>query len=495
MGHPGWGKRAEVRAELALDVVDRGTEEHPPAVPDILVEGPDHRSDGIYLSSWDQHSKSSVAGRRHSAKVQPFEDVEHIQSEVQMVYVPQNETPIDREIRFQREREEALRQSRGIFLTVSSAPSEIEVEVLRPRPVEEGGTSSYSSTGLGLSMRKFAESRLRSELEREKKRELDLLKEGKIIVLSADRTPEAMTYVEVISSEKAELRELSKMRSAERMGDTVDSREVPWQDVTSREAVSKEVASKNVAPKEMVSKNVASRDMAPKDVTSRPIWTPKKVASTETTPKKVVLVELAQQEHLDPVHVEVRNGHVNGDKATVETKVDLPSHSPPKSETRLSATRSVERSGRGIKMNAVSPNSYTEEDVQKILITVAEQRIEEEIAETKKRELELRELRKHRVSAESTREPEQEDVKNNAHAQSVVSSKVEINNNKASPEQIRDGHRHDDATEVHVVTVTLDTVDFGDDRQKQSPDGQGGIRSRRLALIDQWERGIIQRSD
>lgn len=108
-------------------------------------------------------------------------------------------------------------------------------------------------------------------------------------------------------------------------------------------------------------------------------------------------------------------------------------------------------------------------------------------------DIDHRELRKHRLSSELPREPETEHTKYDAHAHSVSSMTETV---KSSPEPIGDGHWHDDSAEVHV-TVAFDAVDFGDERHQQPANGQVGSRRdpRRLALIDQWERGIIQRGD
>ena len=177
--------------------------------PNLTSQG--HPQEPIIVSKNNRNSQEMT---RSSSKVQPFEDIEMIQRE-SMIYrmVPQNETLIEREIRAAHEREAALRQARGLPLeNGNSHEDSIEVEVERSsiRLDNSGGTSLNPEQ----SMKKFAEIRLRSELQKEKKREMDLLQQGKIRSISEHNIGNPMKYIEVVPPDTDHARHFIRSSSA-----------------------------------------------------------------------------------------------------------------------------------------------------------------------------------------------------------------------------------------------------------------------------------------
>ncbi|XP_050403792.1 uncharacterized protein LOC126819670 isoform X4 [Patella vulgata] len=121
-------------------------------------------------------------------------------------YAPTSETPIQREIRLARERENELRRSKG--LPEIEAP--VEPTPLKKKPptnTQNTPTSNYTPSprsrqdSSGQAVRSYASSRLQQELSTQKQRELLYRQEGKIITTSEEHI-EPMKYTEVTGSDQ-----------------------------------------------------------------------------------------------------------------------------------------------------------------------------------------------------------------------------------------------------------------------------------------------------
>ena len=121
-------------------------------------------------------------------------------------YVPRDETPIEREIRLAREREEELRAQKGLSPRGSATDRsdmlmEMKVDVPRkPQTLERG------------QMKHFSSGRLQYEIQKEKQRELSMQREGKVLTLSEERA-ETKKYMDVIDKDNLNAPAPSPMKS------------------------------------------------------------------------------------------------------------------------------------------------------------------------------------------------------------------------------------------------------------------------------------------
>ncbi|XP_063413108.1 uncharacterized protein LOC134695672 isoform X3 [Mytilus trossulus] len=108
------------------------------------------------------------------------------------------ETPIEREIRVARDRENELRSQKGLPLLVDTSKPEIVERDNVPEEEEVHYSGRYNSSGSDApSMRKFASSRLQNELAKQKEREMTYRKEGKIMTTSEEHIETPMKFSEV----------------------------------------------------------------------------------------------------------------------------------------------------------------------------------------------------------------------------------------------------------------------------------------------------------
>jgi len=165
-------------------------------------------------------------------KVHPLPDEDFIGdrddslSAVASFFVPVNETLMERELRVAREREEGLRLLRGFLMNTHdeeerrSRPAlAIEIQVKSERPIRRSKSeiADRSAVRGGLDVidshqpvaedledhefsKRFAESRLKAELQRQRERELDLRQSGIINTISEERTGDPIKYVEVVDT-------------------------------------------------------------------------------------------------------------------------------------------------------------------------------------------------------------------------------------------------------------------------------------------------------
>lgn len=108
------------------------------------------------------------------------------------------ETPIEREMRLARDRENELRSQKGLPLLVDTSKPEIVERDNVPEEEEIHYSGRYNSSSSDApSMRKFASSRLQNELAKQKEREMTYRKEGKIMTTSEEHIETPMKFSEV----------------------------------------------------------------------------------------------------------------------------------------------------------------------------------------------------------------------------------------------------------------------------------------------------------
>lgn len=167
-----------------------------------------HKGSASRRDERDYTTNDAASPRREGAengalRVRPYEDPD-ITSERKLAYTPANETPIEREIRLAGEREDALRQDRGL-LPLGVDPQgrdamNVEIEVTS----SNGSYYQAPDPSVKVSMKKLASNRLQLELLKEKERELALRSQGAIHTISEERAGEPVKYVEIISKQLAD---------------------------------------------------------------------------------------------------------------------------------------------------------------------------------------------------------------------------------------------------------------------------------------------------
>ena len=136
---------------------------------------------------------AEVKSERSKVSTQPW--LHEVEEEAGVRYAPASETPIEREIRLSREREQELRQQKRLpEPTTENKSKEIMLEV-KGEPRRPSWRSEQSDHA---TMKRLAESRLHQELQQEKQRELALQREGKISSTSEQHQSPAQRYKDLI---------------------------------------------------------------------------------------------------------------------------------------------------------------------------------------------------------------------------------------------------------------------------------------------------------
>ena len=165
---------------------------------------------GSVESNSSSAASSSQDGVRHQDPLQPPRytrgvqplggDDEEEQVPFALRFLTKNETPVEREIRIAREREEELRRERG--LPVNDASPDIPpagADVVDSKPTNYH--RSMSAPADKQAMKKLSSSRLMLEMGRERRREIDLHSEGKIKTTSEDHLTDLSTYAKTVNAE------------------------------------------------------------------------------------------------------------------------------------------------------------------------------------------------------------------------------------------------------------------------------------------------------
>ncbi|CAD5113959.1 DgyrCDS3120 [Dimorphilus gyrociliatus] len=105
-----------------------------------------------------------------------------------------SETPIEREIRLAREREESFRREKGIKL--KAYQEEQIMSVPQQKPIEES-PNNLNKANQSQSYKKWAHTRIQNEIKLEQAREENLRHQGRIISTSKDYEPDRKKYQEV----------------------------------------------------------------------------------------------------------------------------------------------------------------------------------------------------------------------------------------------------------------------------------------------------------
>ena len=120
------------------------------------------------------------------------------------VFEPQSERSLEREVREAREREQALRHARG--LTTAShddarQSATVQREVVQPLQSVNDPVLARRPLDYQTFTKRYAENRLKAELQRDRQRELDLRGSGIIYSISEERAGDRLKFVEVLPSE------------------------------------------------------------------------------------------------------------------------------------------------------------------------------------------------------------------------------------------------------------------------------------------------------
>jgi len=123
------------------------------------------------------------------------------------LFEPQAERSMEREVRAAREREEALRNARGLTTALNNeARRSVQIEVVKPRQavtdvVVTGSAAKRRQPDYQSLMKRYTEHLLKAELHRDRQRELDLLNGGIVQSISEEREGDQLKFVDVPPTE------------------------------------------------------------------------------------------------------------------------------------------------------------------------------------------------------------------------------------------------------------------------------------------------------
>jgi len=250
-------------------------------------------------------SSPNVEEPVRSAKVQPLKDDDG-EDEPKFFFAPQQESLIEREIRAAREREDELRQLRGLppLLAFDERDSAVvQISIVKPRAQTE-------PTDQKAAMKKYSESRLQVELKKEKERELALLRQGSIHTLSEERVGEPVKFVEIISPETELILQAKAKEKAEqkqKLEAEKQSKENEQQRRNTSDSPSSLVNTRPTAATQETKIAASSTKQSP--ITNQPVKSPTTFTSftvSKSLPKVLVTYSYAPQDEVDSAHVVTR---------------------------------------------------------------------------------------------------------------------------------------------------------------------------------------------
>lgn len=170
-----------------------------PIDPDEHSDTPFNRPNIVPPKYITNNKPANNQSKSNSAK--PLAENKNQYDEIRTSSTRSIETPIEREIRLARERENDLRKSKGLDTLLTSSADEISLEVKgEMHPVKSARMNKVSAET--VNMRRLTTQRFQKEMEKSKEKEEGLVNDGTIKSTSEQSVGPSVRYSEVIRNEK-----------------------------------------------------------------------------------------------------------------------------------------------------------------------------------------------------------------------------------------------------------------------------------------------------